>query len=378
MFLHVYPLSGESNRPAHGHNFIVHSVIELGMLGALAYVGLIVALGLVLVRTLLAARRGAMPAAYVFLVVGLTASLLSRVVEQQTGIAHVSDLHLSWVLAGAIIGVSTMNPDEWATTRTRTQELAANRRSAPAARVRQRGRRGGTIGTSLPILGAAAVSLAALVLWWQGAVPEVTSAVTAASALSSAQDGDGREAARAVVRAAGQSANPFNRLGLANGLINQQRLETGVAEKTALLDIALDHANAVLERNPMDERAWSTVIVIGNERSLLDASYGEDALRDSAALMALYPGFWQPRLKMATTLVRQGRYEDALDFVMQAKSRGGERNVGVVFLEAVSLRALGRSDEAAAVHERLENYKGDAARLLQQNYRDGAAEPQRD
>ena len=114
MFSYAYPLAGESTLTStltnHGHNFIVHTALELGLLGVIAYAGLIGALGWSLFRMLTVARSGRHPTWFVYILVGLGSALVGRIVEQMVGKALVSDLTLSWTLAAVVVAMSVMNP----------------------------------------------------------------------------------------------------------------------------------------------------------------------------------------------------------------------------------------------------------------------------
>ncbi|MEX2599000.1 MAG: O-antigen ligase family protein, partial [Dehalococcoidia bacterium] len=111
MFGYAYPLAGEQTYTfeisTHGHNFLVHTALELGLLGVAAYVFLAVAIGLALLRLLRAARVRNGDLLYLMLLVGLGAAFVGRVVEQIPGKAQVSDLMLAWVLAGLVVALTT-------------------------------------------------------------------------------------------------------------------------------------------------------------------------------------------------------------------------------------------------------------------------------
>jgi O-antigen ligase len=100
--------STTSALPSHAHNFLLHTAVELGALGVAAYVFLFWALVIVLLRLLYNARRVSHPYWFNYLVVGLIAVVVARGIEQMSGKAQISDLHLMWMLAAVVVALPTL------------------------------------------------------------------------------------------------------------------------------------------------------------------------------------------------------------------------------------------------------------------------------
>ena len=113
-FLESPPI-GEGLLPhevAHAHNYFIHQVVELGILGLLSSLGIFVALFLVGSRWLLREWQS-LSTIHKLVLIGLLAALGGRLLEQMVGVARVSDLTISWVLLAVFVALpaSIHNPD---------------------------------------------------------------------------------------------------------------------------------------------------------------------------------------------------------------------------------------------------------------------------
>ena len=113
-FLESPPI-GEGLLPhevAHAHNYFIHQVVELGILGLLSSFGIFVALFLVGSRWLLREWQS-LSTIHKLVLIGLLATLGGRLLEQMVGFARVSDLTISWVLLAVFVALpaSIHNPD---------------------------------------------------------------------------------------------------------------------------------------------------------------------------------------------------------------------------------------------------------------------------
>ena len=363
MFGYAYPTQGNhtftDTLASHGHNFVVHTAIELGLFGVFAYLGLIVALGIVLFRLLQIARAGRYPYWFTYLLVTLAGVLVTRAAEQIPGKAQISDLHLSWMLAALVVGVAVMAPSV-----ERPGEAAAGSESAPEASQRRgrRVRRGerdprgsALVGPRSTVHAFAAFSVAilAIVFWFETVASPVRSAKVAADAQAAAQSGrlqEGVDLYNEAIEIAPSSA--INKLNLAQLLFDVAiNIEdpANSDQRVALLEAAHQQAQLVLERNPLDHRAVSRSGEFLREQAVYQREIVGAAVHENELLVELMPGFWQARTSLAWSLVRLGLYDRALDALQDAKDiealeAGGAQLIH--FVEAVALEALGRTDGA--------------------------------
>ena len=348
MFGYAYPLAGESTYTSelagHGHNFFVHTALELGLLGVMAYAGLIGAVGWSLYRMLRAARGGRHPTWFAYVLVGLASVFFGRIVEQITGRAQVSDLTLSWMLAAVVVAMSVMRPDQ-------EQEVPAAR--APRPRRRPRARVNG-----LRLGAAAAVASAVLVLWLPAVFAHANAAITAADARSAGQAGQGERAFDLLTEARdlAPSASTIH-LGLGQGLLDAGSRQEDPEQKAGLLEQAYQEAQAVLERNPLNQRAWQLAGEVQRELARVRPERTDEAIHDNQVRVALLPGFWQARAGLAWAYVELELFEDGLAAVAVAKELAVSGSAGsaahfVHYLEALALQGLGRRAEAIAAAQR--------------------------
>lgn len=111
-FLAANENPGSTSVTNHGHNFLIHTLVELGLLGVAAYLALLATVAATAISLLRAARQGTMHPLLAAVSIGIAATLVGRVIEQSTGKAQVSDLMLSWVLAGLISALANLKSAE--------------------------------------------------------------------------------------------------------------------------------------------------------------------------------------------------------------------------------------------------------------------------
>ena len=377
MFGYAYAQVGESTlatRPVHGHNFIVHTAIELGLLGVGAYASLVVALGIVLVRMLRAARRRGPPEWHQFILIGLSTALVGRVVEQMSGKAQVSDSTASWMLAGAIAGMALLVSTERAGANAHSSRADQGVEAAPrSARSRppRRARPERSLRTlPFPLVGAALLSFVAIFLWSQVVLGDLSSSVSVARSEAAAKDDNGPAALRHLNDAIGNSPGAARpRLALATGLLNGARVESDAGKRRSLLEPAHAQAMAVLRRNPMEDRGWATASQISTELARIDTSFVSRAIHESEAFASLYPGLWRPRLQLAGILEQLGEHARALTVIREANELGASTDPTAHYVEALALLNTGRVDEARSVAERLRGFSSAYAQELYQDFR---------
>ncbi len=139
MFSYSYPLVGDPHPDrhftAHPHNYALQVLIGQGWLGFLLLVSstlLILAAAWFAVRRLRSATDQ-LPAID-WILIAFSAALIGKIVESQVGVARVSDLTMTFALAGGIVAVSELVnrsfPAEFQETRSTTSGIAISRQSA--------------------------------------------------------------------------------------------------------------------------------------------------------------------------------------------------------------------------------------------------------
>lgn len=357
MFQYAYPLVGESTYTfelaSHGHNFLVHTALELGLLGILAYGLLAGAIGLYLFRMLRRAQRGEYPFWVAAVLVGLGGALAGRMLEQIPGKAQVSDLSLSWMLAATVAAMVSM----------RFEEAPASDEPSPDRRARQRRPRRTASAARAPqdplrIAAVSVFAILALAFWVVAVVSPVRAAFIVADAAGLEGQGSVDAAVGRYIDARDvHFASAITHLRLAQALFNAAQ-GTGVQEdREDLLGQAQAEIDVLMERNPLDHRAWSRVAEIQRELFFIDPGGPEQGDYNSQVLTALLPGFWQSQAGLAFTYTRLGEHQLALDAVARAKdlsstfSTVGDLNI-LHFIEALALKGLGLDDEAIAAATR--------------------------
>ena len=358
MFGYAYPLAGDTvytrELASHGHNFIVHNLIEIGLLGVSAYIFLFAAAGTMLYRLLRNARRGRYPAWFTYLVVAMTSVLVARAVEQIPGKAQVADLHLMWMLAAFVVALVAIAPSA----------QTASERSRPTSATRRRPRRErreqstqALAGISIPrVVLAGFASLFALVLWSQTIVNQIQAAVVATDAQIAVRDGRTQDAIDLSLKAISIAPSaPIHKINLGETYFQlATQPSRPIDERVDYFQKAYVLAKEVAERNPMDHRAWSRSGEYQRELAVLIPADSTQAVYDNDVLVHLMPGFWQARTALAWAYVRVGEFDSALEAVQAAKDIRVLESAGAhlaYYIQATALANLGQVDDArAAAH----------------------------
>jgi len=91
-------------RYAYAHNHLVHEAVELGLLGLMAYLGLLITI-LGTGTTWLIKNRHSPAAEYRWILIVLLSATAGRFVEELVGIAKVSDSTIFWALMGLLVAL---------------------------------------------------------------------------------------------------------------------------------------------------------------------------------------------------------------------------------------------------------------------------------
>jgi O-antigen ligase len=367
MFGYAYPLAGDSvytrELATHGHNFIIHNLLEIGLLGVLAYIFLFTSIGVMLYRLLRNARAGSYPPWFSYLVVAMTWVLVARGVEQIPGKAQISDLHLMWLLAGFMVALVSLAPQIQRAVGT----PASTAEDPPLQRKTRRALREqpslSVVGVSIPrVIVAGGIAIIAITLWSQAVVNHVWAATVSADAQVATRQGLTQKSIDLSLRAIEIAPSaPLYKINLAEVYFHLGlQTDRALVERIALFQNAYELASEALDRNPVDHRAWSRRGEYQRELAVLIPGNSELAVRDSTILVNLMPGFWQVRTALAWSYVRLQDYQSALDTVQAAKDiRMLDSGAGGVayFIQATALEKLGRADEARAAAHCALSYK---------------------
>jgi O-antigen ligase len=361
VFGYAYNFVGNSDLaspPAHAHNFLIHTLVELGILGAAAYLWLFSLISLTLVRLLQAARRGEVSLELTLLLIGFATILVARSVEQMAGKAQVIDLTVIWVLLGMIValrGIAERTPVEAPATAAAAPNASRRRRRQPAGRGAAAG--GGTAG-SLRMGAAFVVMLGGFAVWWLAVVPPVNAAILGGRGLAAGVRGDMITGGDFLERSVAAEPNGFSpRFFYSVAWLNGAKRATDPDQQMLMLRTAYDIIGEVFTRDPLNGRARIVAGEMSRYMGIIDADLADSAVHDYEAVVELLPGLWEQHEQLAWTLTTLGEYERALEVVVDAKDRGARDNDAaffVLFVEAKALLGLGRVDEIAPIIEKLE------------------------
>jgi O-antigen ligase len=353
--------SGEGNGAGdlarHAHNFLLHTLIELGLLGVLAYAALIGAMALVLRRILLAARADAAPTFIGLIAIGLTAVIAARLLEQTTGKAQLADLTLSWVIAGIVatlVAIRAASPPAAADSSPRRPRAARRTTRSSAA---------SSIG-AVPILSALIV-IATLVAWWQ--VPLTDARALRLSALARAGDPNlAVDLYQQAIDVAPHVVTP--RVRLAQGLVGAASADPDPTTSERTLARAYEVNRAMRERHPVTHRTWQIAGLVNLARAQLDPALWPDAIYDNEVAAHINPGQWPPLERLAWTLALAGETDRALAAADAARMVGAENNPNayvVYYLQALLEGDRGNWEASDAAFAVLETFTHpDVARMI--------------
>jgi O-antigen ligase len=376
MFRYAFALEGNPTAYAiiwHGHNFIVHTAIELGLLGVLAYAALAITIGVALARMWLATKRGEASPWMSFIVFGLMGIFAGRLIEQMAGKSQVSDLTQAWIMAGVVLAMVRMPASEWLAPANQLRQantpLPANqrRRLGNSRQETKRGRRdsvsAGTRGLHpIRMASVALLGLFTFVFWWQTVLLNVNSTFIVRRAISAGDTSLYTTGSELLLQAINRAPSSwYPRRALANSLFAKSRQETDKQQRIGhLLEARIINQGAI-DRNPLDYRAWSLMSQIMFELISLDPMYAAEALEAHAVTAALMPGLRVPAQNLAKIHIAVEDYESALSVVSAARNLAAHTDPDgyfLFFLEAIALQGIGRSDEAYAIALMLSQTRG--------------------
>ncbi len=358
MFPYAYQLIGEtkatSSLVAHGHNFLVHMAVELGLLGVLVYLSLLAATVVVLARILRETRSGRYSFAFTLLVVAAAGAVAGRVGEQFVGKAQVSDLVMMWALLAVVVGLARV---------VRAEPSPDKNGPAPRSRRQRTAEREAAATVWAPdwrIVVVVGIAIVIAFLWWQGTARPVLAAFDARDADQAFATGELAKGFAEIDSA--QQWHPAAALfhiRKADAIGELSRRQPTPEASRQLMEEANREARLALDWNTIDQRVWSRIAEFSREVAFLRANAGlpepriDEALHVNALVTDLLPGYWQALDSLAWANVRLGMPAEGLVLAQESIALTGDIADASLayFIKGTALRDLGRVDEAVAAFE---------------------------
>lgn len=317
-----------------GHNFLIHSIVELGLWGVFSYLGLVVGLAVALYQAIHRQRQARSPEWVVLTLGGLAGALTGRVVEQMFGKAQLPDLLMTWVLVGMIVALVSL-PSGIPVPGTAPASLAKSH--------------------ALPRFGVAAlVAIAGVAVWVQWVLPPIRAAVLTQDATNIFVDADVAGALSGLSDAMRADVNhATSRLRFARLESVVAMAATDDAEKIERLEAGYVAIEEVIARDPLSHAAWSQATEISRELAVLGQRSPAEAVRVAGVFDALLPSFWEAGASLAWTHAVMGDFESSLHVIDNViEARGGQDWPVPHFVRATALRGSGRTAEALVAAQR--------------------------
>jgi O-antigen ligase len=334
----------------NAHNFLIHTLLELGLLGVIAYLGTAAAIAIVLRTHIRRARQGEISGLIPLAAIGLAATFMGRALEQMAGKAQVSDLLLMWILIGVVAALAP---------RAALAGAAPDACTAPAPPSRRRS--AAPTSTKPWRTGVLAVfALAALVAWWQGPLSDLR-ALSLSGEAQQAGDAGRADLSGALYEQAIDVAPHASipRLLLTQGVLNAAQLDPSPETSMQALEAGRVVIEGLLDRNPMDLRAREWAANVTQQMSDIDPTLLPRLVQDASTVVALSPGRWEQLQPLAWALGLSGFSDRALDTVHLAQQLGGADSPDshlLYYIEAKLEQANGNTERATTALEKLRTF----------------------
>lgn len=342
LFLYALPLrwapQSQEVVNASAHSYLLQVTVELGLVGALAFVALVAALAGCGVAAL---RRRPLAPEHGLACAALLSALVVRVAEQLTGVARVSDMTLFWAVAGALAALPALSGAATPEARARLKEES---RPAPTGPLRSPAWRWGA---------ALAVAIIGCVLTWQKNVPYVQAAMLGADGIAAFQRGDLPRGLELMERASDLAPDVeyyyTSRIAMLDSARPRDRAEE-VETARRRYSLALE----ALGVNPLSHTARSQA---GDAAMRLAAlgfpQQAQEAVALYEGLVASLPGYEQGYTALASAYLFLGQPEKALATLdaHALVADGRQPSALVQYLRGIAYHEAGRLQEAASTLE---------------------------
>ncbi len=342
LFLYALPLrwapQSQEVVNASAHDYLLQVAVELGLMGALAFVALVAALAACGVTAL---RRRPLAPEHGLACAALLSALAVRVLEQLTGVARVSDMTLFWAVAGATAALPALTSSAGPKVSAPTQ---AESRAAPAGMARSPAWRWGA---------ALAVAIIGCVLTWQKNVPYAQAAMLGADGIAAYRRGDLPRGLELMERASGLAPDVEYYYTARIAMLDSARPRDRAEEvETAQRRYSL--ALEALGVNPLSHTARAQA---GDAAMRLAAlgfpQQAQEAVALYEGLVAALPGYERGYTALASAYLFLGQPEQALATLDAYASVADGRQPSALaqYLRGIAYHEAGRLQEAASALE---------------------------
>ena len=323
--LESLPMAGSflPMEPDHAHSAYIHQMVEQGVLGLLASVGIFAVPLLVGGYQLLRGRRQ-YSQLHLLLLIGLLATFAGRSLEQTVGLARVSDLTIFWVLLAAFVVLPRTLTDSLL----ESENSGAIRDAGRSRRQRNRGRSRGR--SRVEAMDWAMFSRFIVIAVLVGGIATVTwlrtinyprAAVAAGQAVKAFQQGDYQGALTGLERAS-QLAPDVSVYYTHQSSVYAAFLKNrgGLQERECSLGIGgvpyetcLVQKTYLVNRASVDQRPfyWRSRLAMAN--SALALGRHDEAIRLYTEVVATVPASWPLRNRLAEAYIDVGQPERAVE-----------------------------------------------------------------
>jgi hypothetical protein len=340
----------------NAHNFAIHTLIELGMLGVLAYLWLGGATLFFLRSLVRSSRRSRGDRVVPAMAVGMVAMFAGRALEQTIGKAQISDLMLMWMAFGmvtALVLIDGHSASAPGSSKTSARRPLLRQRSVYSRRY-------------WPIV--VLISIATFFFWWQGPLADIRALTLSAQAKQAGGAGDPVASGALFQQAidiAPHAAIP--RLLLGQGLLNDASQGPGSTASLDSLYAARDVLAGIYERNPMDLRAREWAASSSQSIAIIDPGQWPTAVHEAKLAVAISPGRWEQLQSLAWVLSLSGDLDQAMLTVEQAQAVGGSESPDshlLYYIEAKIALVRGNAQRADIALQKLRNFSHEDVSFL--------------
>jgi len=348
--------------PDHAHNFFIHQIVEQGILGGLASLGLFASVFVIAGHHLIRRLRTTNPM-YQLLLIGLTAILFGRFLEMMVGVARISDLTVLWVIFGLFAALIRF--DDGVQEVSEPAPTTANDQSAQPQGRRNRQRAANT--SPVRTFSSGLVFRLAMVAWlmgavgvvtWQKSINSVRASVAERQAISHFRAGELEESLvdldRAINLAPGVPNYYNNRaqVYLAYQIRPDTTTEPGCdqqSEREYLVCLGIKGLESNLESVNQQPFNFKPQIAAGN--SAFNLNLNERAAEFYRIASGMVPHSWQLKNGYGDALSEVGLYDDAVRQANLSLAITGDSTVSgsALLIKGSALKKLNRLDDALAV-----------------------------
>lgn len=353
VFAYAYSLIGEtkatSSLVAHGHNLWLHTAVEIGLLGLIAYA--LILLGTINALRILLKNPETAPLP-ILILIAISAGLMSRFSEQLTGKGQISDFMLMWILLALVVAMSKMLYLK----ESGQQQEAVNARNEVVSR-----RIAVNLNHPTKFVFAVASSLVILVFWWQTTLSPVMGFHYDIKARQAFDAGQIDQGFSQNDRALGwQPEVPLIRTIKAIQLGYAAQGKANVQNRATLLKAAGTEMEVALEYDSLNRSSWSRYAEYSREiiRSENNQASVLRALHIANILVELMPGQWQALGSLGWTQVLASQPQLAIETLEEAEIvayREKHNPSSIHFMKAIAYRDLGMLDQAVAEMQKTDN-----------------------